>query len=359
MPGLPTAGPHTGTTLDNGLVRITLDPDRGTILSLQLHGSNRDLVPSGQAMDDYLYVPGRDPSTVVTGGQAVVRITDAGPVVWTAVVAREAPGTESGLETTVRLFAGSERVEIVHRFDKTMTCDPEAVLFRFPIDLDRAETMVGGAWGAWRAELDQPPGANRNYATVERWVDMHDGAGGLQIVSVDVPGIQLGSLGTDATVAGWRNRVDPEPVLYSYVMNNYWETNYRAGQDGPHELACTLRPHSGFDEAVSERFALETAQPLVVRRPPENVSAAAPLEVAADTSVVSLVRALGNGEGFLLRLYNPSNDSDVVRIAGPSGADLASLQRTDPWGEPLPGGHEVTGDVALEPHEVATFRVRP
>jgi hypothetical protein len=75
--------------------------------------------------------------------------------------------------------------------------------------------------------------------------------------------------------------------------------------------------------------------------------------------VVSLVRALGNGEGFLLRLYNPSNDSDVVRIAGPSGADLASLQRTDPWGEPLPGGDEVTGDVALAPHEVATFRVRP
>ncbi len=353
------ADPHTGTTLDNGLVRVTLDPVRGTILSLQLHASNRDLVPSGQAMNEYLYVPGRDPATVVTGGQSEVRITDVGPVVWTAVVSREAPGTESVLETTVRLFAGSERVEIGHRFDKTMTCDPEAVLFRFPVDLDRAETMVGGAWGAWRAELDQPPGANRNYSTVERWVDMHDGAGGLQIVSVDVPGIQLGSIGTDATVAGWRNRIDPEPVLYSYVMNNYWETNYRASQDGPHELTCTLRPHAGFDEAVSERFALETAQPLVVRRPPENVpSAAAPIDVVADRSVVSLLRALGNDEGLLLRLYNPSNETDVVGIAGPSGADLTSLQRTDPWGEPLPGG-EVAGDVSLAPHEVATFRIRP
>jgi hypothetical protein len=351
-------------SLDNGVVRIALDPERGGISSLKLHASGRELVPPGEVLDEFLYVPGRDPAAVQGAGPARVRITDTGPLVWTAVVSRQAPGTESGLETTVRLFADREAIEITHRFNKTRTYEPEAVLLRFPVALADAGAVVSGAWGAWRAETDQPPGANRNYATVERWADLHDDTGGLQVVSVDVPGIQLGSIGTDPIAAGWRKAIDPAPVLYSYVMNNYWETNYRAAQDGPHELRYTLRPHAGFDEAVAERFALYVAHPLVVH----STDGASPVpelpfELAADRSIATLVRALGEGQ-FLLRMYNPSDEGDEIRFAGVDGSAVTSLVRTDPWGDPLAAedGLEAARAAArmvLAPREVATFRVRP
>jgi hypothetical protein len=263
------------------------------------------------------------------------------------------------------LFAGSEHIEITHRFDKAMTYDPEAVLLRFPVALEGFEAVVGGPWGAWRAETDQPQGANRNYATVERWADLHDEAGGLQIVSLDAPGIQLGSIGTDATVVGWRPETDPAPVLYSYVMNNYWETNYRAGQDGAHELQYTLRPHSGYDEAASERFALQVAHPLVVRTiEPASALPTPPLELATVHSMVTLLRALGDGKGFLVRLYNPSDEEDTVMFAGPDGTPVASAAHTNPWGEPLAvdSGAEPTqsdGAIVLVPREVATFLIQP
>jgi hypothetical protein len=356
--------PEAGVRIDNGRVRVVLDPQSGGIASLQVLPDGRELVPAGEVMDEYLYVPGRDPAAVEAGGPASVRLADSGPLVWTAVVERQAPGTEDGLETRVRLFAGSDRVEITHRFDKTLTYNPEAVLFRIPVAIDDGETVVSGPFGAWRVGTEQAPGANHNYATLERWVDLHDEADGLQFLSVDIPGIQLGSIGTDATVAGWREATDPTPVLYSYVMNNYWETNYRAGQDGSHELQYTLRPHGAFDEAEAERFALQVTQPLVTRR----VELAAPLpapplRVSADRAVVTLLRTYGDGPGLLLRLYNPSDEADSVRVARSDGSTPASLVRSDPWGGPLDSGADEPAGVSapnvLAPREVATLLVEP
>ncbi len=363
----PRTVPEDGeaAVLDNGVIRVAIDPRTGGISSLQRLADGRELVPPGETLDEYVYVPGRDPSAAESGGAARVRITDSGPARVDRGDLPAAPGTESGLETRVRLFARGERVEITHRFDKTMTYDPEAVLLRFPVAVREGATTVGGPWGAWRADLDQAPGANRNYATIERWADLHDDSGGLQLVSVDIPGIQLGSIGTDATVAGWRDSTDPRPVLYSYVMNNYWETNYRAGQDGPHELQITLRPHGAFDEAEAERFAQHVAQPLVVRTLHSDAPLPAPpLELTAGRAIATYLKVHGDGSRLLLRLYNPSDDADEIRIANPDGSAPSSVVRTDPWGAPLaadggPGTAPEAGPIALAPREVATFLIEP
>nr|MDP2469452.1 glycoside hydrolase family 38 C-terminal domain-containing protein [Candidatus Palauibacterales bacterium] len=360
----PIGSPGEAAVLENGVVHLAIDSERGGINSLRLLADGRELVPSGEVLDDWIYVPGRDPSLAQSGGPARIRIVDSGPLVWTAVVGREAPGTVDGLETRIRLFARSERVEIVHRFDKALEYDPEAVLLRFPVALEDAETVVGGAFGAWRAERDQPPGANRNYAALERWADLHDGGDGLQMVSVDVPGIQIGSIGTDATVVGWRQVTDGSPVVYSYLMNNYWETNYRAAQDGSHELRYTLRPHAAFDEAGAEAFAARVARPLVVRGATADATLPElPFAIEAGHALVTLLRSRPDGGGFLLRLYNPSDEPDEVLLAGRGTRSAPSATRTGPWGDrPAREGSrpEVTdGRIVLAPRVVATFSVQP
>ena len=77
-------------------------------------------------------------------------------------------------------------------------------------------------------------------------------------MSVDVPGIQLGSIGTDPIAAGWRKAIDPAPVLYSYVMNNYWETNYKASQKNATVFHYSLRPHGKYDAAAAALRRLRT-----------------------------------------------------------------------------------------------------
>jgi hypothetical protein len=307
--------------LDNGIVQLGLDPLTGRLVSLRRvdgEGTGRNLVPEGDALAEWLYVPGRDPTAARPAGGGRVEISDAGPLLWRAVVRRDAPGTRSGLTAILRLAAGSDRLEIELRFDKQMCLDPEAVLVRFPLALSPGSTQrwVGGARAPFRVDADQAPGANRNWYTVERWADLHDAAGGLGLVSVDAPLVQFGAPGSDPIVTGWRDRVDPSPVLFSYLMNNYWETNYRAAQEGPHAIRYVLRPHAGFDVSVAERAGMEAAHPLLAYRVRPGLQPLdPPVAVEAEHSVVTLLRRTSTS--LEIRLFNPNDSSDFVRCKIP------------------------------------------
>ena len=160
---------------------------------------------------------------------------------------------------------GLSRVSISNRMAKEWVLDPEAVLFRFPFALEEPQVRVDVPFGSFRPELDQVPGASKNYFSVQRWVDLSEEDWGVTVTSIDAPLIQLGEIRTDAVVTGWLDRAESSATLLSYVMNNYWETNYRAAQDDEVEFRYDIRVHDAFDGRASERFALERARPLLFR----------------------------------------------------------------------------------------------
>lgn len=92
---------------------------------------------------------------------------------------------------------------------------------------------------------------------------MRAGAGAsdrnVTLVTLDVPMVQVGDLGSDPIVTGWRTRAEPAGTVWSYVMNNYWETNYRAGQDGLVVLRYIIVP-----DGDPEVAAHTVTRPLVV-----------------------------------------------------------------------------------------------
>lgn len=336
-----------GLVLDNGVIQVGLDPLTGRIASLRRvdgSGPGRNLVPVGEALAEWLYVRGRDPGAAQPAGGGSVEVTDTGPLVWRAVLRREAAGTRDGLSITIRMKAGSDRLEIEARFDKERSLEPEAVLLRFPAALSAgsASRTIGGAWAPFRAGEDQAAGANRNYYTVERWADLHDHAGGLTLVSVDAPLIQLGSIGSDPIVTGWRETLDPAPVLLSYLMNNYWETNYRAEQEGPHAIRYVLRPHGGFDVSEAERIGLEEAHPLLAYRARDGVEPfEPPVVVESERSVVTSLRR--TADSLELRLFNPAGAPDEVRISVPGKREVAVV----PAAFTVRPGQIVTATIAL------------
>jgi hypothetical protein len=58
--------------------------------------------------------------------------------------------------------------------------------------------------------------------------------------------------------------IKPSQTFFSYLMNNYWETNYAAGQEGMASFTYVIRPHDGFDPISAERFGMESRYPLAV-----------------------------------------------------------------------------------------------
>jgi hypothetical protein len=245
---------------------VEMDPETGDLLSLLHRPSGRELVDASvSGFDRYLYVPGRDPAEAVGSGPATIRVLEGGPLVWSLESTAPAPGLRAPLIREIRLVEGLSRVSISNRMAKEWVLAPEAVLFRFPFALSEPQVRVDVPFGFFRPELDQVPGASKNYLSLQRWIDLSEEDWGVTMVSIDAPLIQLGEIRTDAVVTGWLTRAESSATLLSYVMNNYWETNYRAAQDDQVEFRYALRVHDAFDERDSERFALEWARPLLFR----------------------------------------------------------------------------------------------
>jgi len=314
-------------------VRLAVDPATGTIASLVDPRTGREYAAAeGGGLDAPVYVSSRDPAdTHGATGVSVERIA-WGPVVHTIRVRGSLAGTR-GVAAEISVYAATGEVEIVNRVDKELVYTPEALLWRFPFALDEPRARVSVPSGWYEAGREQLPGANRNYLTVERWVDLSDSTSGVTVASVDAPLIQLGEIRTDAIVSGWADSLPPSGTLYSYAMNNYWETNYRAGQDGPHALRCALRLHDGFAAADADRWGREVAQPLVVSAVSGDTPVPAlPFAVSADRAVVTAVEAEPASGTLLVRVYNPAESLDTVTVTGY---------------EPF----------ALMPRAVATFRI--
>jgi alpha-mannosidase len=299
----------TSTQLTNGVITMDIDPQTGCIVSLRHREIDAELVDQGHGagLGDYLYVKGRRPDRPQRSEVLNIRVVEPGPLVATVRIEARAPGCEN-LTREVRLTAGCAHVEVVADLEKEKVYEPEAVYIAFPFAVAQPTVRVDLAWSIMRPEADQLPGACRNYFTAQRWVDVSNDHYGITLATLDAPLIEIRELSTDATVVGWRKQAKSSGLLYSYVMNNYWETNYRAGQPGHARLRYAIVPHRRFDAAAAKRFGLERSRPLIavpleedrvpITQPPVTV---APTEV-----IVSRLRPSEDGQAMTVRLFNAS-----------------------------------------------------
>ncbi len=338
--------------LENEQVSLTLDPVTGSIVSLRMKASGTELADTlyGQGLNGYVYIAGRKPlHPLLPTGVRFVGHTQ-GPLYRSVVLGSEAPGT-AGLIREVRLWYDG-RVEIVNTLDKKKVYTPEAAYFTFPFRLPESRTLMDIAWGAYRPGKDQLPGSCKNYFTVQRWVDVSDAEKGVTWFTPDAGMVELGRITTDANQTGWRKTVQqPGNYLISWVMNNYWGTNYKATQEGSTTFRYYLSPHGVFDRAAAKRQGLEIAQPLLVIRgaPDEKLQN---LPVPGGDLIVTFVQPLHGG--WLLRVFNPSEKTIPLSLQWKTPGNR-NVFVTGPIGVKK---HKIPEDLQLPPFGIVTLWVK-
>lgn len=297
-------------------VRILLNNESGDITTFRndmLYGSLAD-ISMGFGLNSYIYVEGRDPAARHSTRNTKISYPDKGELVNNIRISSDAHGTK-GLSREISILNGVERVDIKNTIFKTEVYEPEGVHFGFPFNIPDGEVNVGLAFGYYQPEKDQLPGSNKNFYTMNRWVDVSSDEQGVCIISLDAPLIELGEISTDATSYGWREKQESTQTLFSYVMNNYWETNYLAAQPGKAEFGYSLLLGDGFDPVANEKRSLERAQPLLIV--PASNSKRMPLSLFTLDNENVLVTALipGREKGhFLVRIYNPTGQKQEVLL---------------------------------------------
>lgn len=345
-----------GAELNNGRIALTVDEKTGAIKSLKWTKLKADLVDrkNGLGLNDYFYVAGRNPKEPQRNGPVKISVKENGPVVASLLIESDAPGCHK-LSREVRLVASMDRVDIINIIDKQKIYKQEAVHLAFPFNVPKGMMRMDTPWAVVQPETDQLPGACKNYFTVQRWVDVSNKDYGVTWATVDAPLVEVGAITNDPRGGvGWIKKLEPSTMLYSYVMNNYWETNYKAGQEGPTTFRYSIMPHRRFDSGKAARFSIERSQPLIA----VPVDSKAPIQrsilsVEPAGVIVTAFKPSEDGKAWIVRLFNTGDRPEKAGLIWPKPAPknvwLSNLAEDQVA--------KITGPVEMAAYEFLTLRV--
>ncbi|WPU92687.1 glycoside hydrolase family 38 C-terminal domain-containing protein [Mucilaginibacter sabulilitoris] len=307
-------------TLTNGVYTVSVDGKTGNITKLsKATSATRNYVAADSAgLNQYTYMPGDSLKNLVTTSNAAISIKENGPLVVSLLVKSDAPGTK-GLTREIRLVSGIDKVELINTIDKTAIRRKESVHFAFPFNVPRAQVRYSIPWGSALAEGDQLPYSNHNWYTMQRWADVSNGSYGITWSSPDAPLFEIGAITTANLLGGlrhapqWLSFTPQSSIIYSWVMNNLWHTNFRADQEGPATFHYFIQAHDGgFDSFKANQTGLNNHQPLIaaaVSGEPENGLF---FKISGNNVYVEAIKPADDGKGVIAQLVNAGDiDTEI------------------------------------------------
>jgi alpha-mannosidase len=308
----PSAGAAVpGNVIENRFYRIAVDPKTGGIARLLDKETGREIVDAScpYPLNAYIYEQPEGGRKAVdnmerratfrrsTAASAGIERGWRGPVA-TSLVVTSAPRMCRSLEQRIILYDDIKRIDLVDILDKEETFDPEAVYFAFPLAVGpalpgalsekggpgpvpaaagRAERGVSAppgpavrfeiADGDLAPESEQLPRTTRDWLAVQHWVEFSGKDARVIWSPLEAPLVQFGDINTGK----WLTRLDlVNAWVFSYAMNNYWMTNFKASQEGRVEFRYALtslapdpdETASGSGRVASSRFGWEVHTPL-------------------------------------------------------------------------------------------------
>lgn len=362
----------TETSLDNGIIKVEVNPSIGAISSIRAADINNNFVDSaaGEYVNDYLFLNGNKLSNLKRNGQARITIKENGPVVASLLIESEAPGCKK-LSREIKMVAGFDYFEMSNTVDKTRaqivpkpgdysfanTGGKESVNFGFPFNVDNGIIKLDVPLGLMRPEIDQIPSACKNWLEVGRWADVSNNDFGITWATLDAPLVQVGGitatmLGGQTNPAVWRKRIEPSQKLYSWAMNNHWETNYRAYQEGLITFRYAIRPHKKLVPVEATQFATGLTQPLIVTRATGSAIQAPKLSVDAENIVVIALKPSEDGKALMVTLFNSSSADEKATLNWSSPVKATYLSNTSE--DTI---KELNGEIEVPAWDVVTVRV--
>jgi alpha-mannosidase len=352
--------------LENDSYRLTVDPGTGGINSLFDKKLQAECVDgaSPYTLDQYIYENPEGGRKAVDdmGNRAAFKRwspTSArvlagmnGPIARSLRVEAEAPGCRT-IKSEIFLYDGINRVDLTNRLDKEDTRIPEAVYFSFPFKVDGGSFLFEIADGAMRPEVDQLPGTTRDWLTVQHWVEAANSERAVVWSPVEAPLVEFGDINTGK----WLKKLDiRNSEVFSYAMNNYWMTNFKASQGGVVTFRYSITSRAGgSDSAKSGRFGWEVHTPLQTAWIPaesggeETAASRSFLEVDSPNVVVQAVKMAEDGKGLIVRLREMAGQSTEARLKSVflEGTGVAAQLVDTEWAEGKPV--EVTNGIAVVP----------
>ncbi len=313
-----------GDVLENDFIRLSVNPQTGAIDTLKWKKSGLQLV-TGAGLNQYLYVLGTDPEKAQPVSNVRVRVKERGNLVVSLLVEADAPGAKQ-YSSEIRLFEGINRLDLLTNINKRSVREKEGVHIAFPFIVPGGQVRYDVANGVVRPEADQLAGACKNFFSVQSWVDISNSDYGVTWATANAPLVEIGGITAEQP---WIKSIQPSSLIYSYVMNNYWHTNYKADQEGPVTFSYSLLPHAAFTAIDAVKFGAERRQPLIVAVADPSTPQQPPLmRLSSPEVLVSSLKPIAAGHSWLVYLHNPTSKAQKVNFLWKDGVPV-SIRSSD------------------------------
>jgi alpha-mannosidase len=372
------------TKLENDYYRVELDPASGAVRSIYDKQLQRELVnaQSPYRFGQYLYVSGGDkqPNTLLQspmvapkaelhidaarGGKllSVVRTPDG------AVARMESSGTNTPvILSEVRLFDHEKKIEFDEDLDKKDVDDKEAVYFAFPFAMEQPQFQYEIQNGVVDPARDMYAGAGYEWFNVQHWVSAQQGGISATLMPLDASLVTLGDINRGDWLTEFGKR---SGTIFSYVMNNYWFTNYRAGQGGHFRFRYIVTSAPSTDPVQLSRIGWEemtpfetdevTSQDKAMDQPrPLDQKQASFLDVQDPNLFLETWKTAEDGNGTILRFLDFGGTTRTVQVQAPL-FQIEQAWQTDAVERNREQLHRAgNGGFAftIHPHEIVTVRL--
>lgn len=268
-------------TIDNEWYNISIDSVNGTILALFDKELNKEIIDTdsewktGQLIHektDKRYIDGGIRTGNIRSGINNVKFSGYTPgEIWDTysftAYTEAGEGKDNNLCIDYKVYNVSKRIDICYSLNKSLNTSPEAVYVSFPFDLPNGEIYFDVPGGIIKAGVDQIPGTSNDWNTVQNFTSIKNNSEQIVFVSPEVPMVELGNINNGR----FQKYAKPESNhVFSYVMNNYWTTNFNATQHGEFKWNYCLTSMNNSSDREAMTFALECRNPMLARALPAN-----------------------------------------------------------------------------------------
>jgi hypothetical protein len=373
-------------TIENNFYRVTLDAASGSIRSVYDKQLGRELVDSASPyrFGQYVYVEGGNdpfPNQMLTYRKTtpVARLdihkaaagrlvsVEKTPTGSRAVLESSAPNTPH-VETEVVLFDDAKKIEINFRVRKEMVYKKEGVYFAFPVAVRDPRFRFDVQSAVVDPSKDMIPGAGLEWFSSQNWASVGDDNLTVAIVNRDS---FLWTFG-DIVRGTWPKEFKPtSSALFSYAMNNYWNTNYVAAQGGEFTFRYVLTSARSLNQVAVAKLGWEETTPLertLVKSQDQTYPAKKSLP-AAQSSLLSVDnpsvllsawKQAEDGRGTVMRFIELGGARSEIKVGGPllKGFSGEVCNAVEECGRALTGGPEELR-FRIAPRQIFTLRVHP
>jgi hypothetical protein len=369
----PVESPSTVIeTLENQFYRLQVDKSSGALNSLYDKELKLELVDPqnpwkiGQVIHETM--PKRDQYVPAHTSVSNIKV-ESGTTgnVWESIkikadIAGMEKGTDNapkGLDMEIRLYKNTKKIELRYTAHKLIITDPEALYVAFPFTLNGSR-IVFETIGGTLTQGDQIPGSSSDWNVAQNFVAVRSKDAQIVIVSDEIPLWQFSGFNMGKFE---RYPKQGKPWLYSWIMNNYWFTNFRAYQEGGFTWTYQLTSSADTSNTFATKFGwgernIFPTRTFTAGKPELKNTVSQSLKIEGDSNVL-LVNSRPTTDGKnAVKLHFRELDGKKGEISVASlvqGREIKTINIVNAIGKRISSG---TSPIHFEPFEVKFIEVQ-